>query len=340
MTLHLKRPLAIFDLETTGVNVATDRIVEFCIMKVHPDGNEEVRTLRINPEMPIPYESSAVHGIFDEDIVNAPTFKEIAKELAEFLDDCDLGGFNSNKFDIPLLMEEFLRANTDFSLDGRFFVDVQNIFHQMEQRTLKAAYKFYCDQELIDAHSAEADVRATFEVLKAQVAKYDGQEWTDKTGKVSVPVVNDIEALHKFTNLNRTVDFAGRLVYNSENVEVFGFGKHKGRSVEEIFKIEPSYYSWMMRGDFPMYTKKCLEKIWNRCRQTSKGSDNERPVSHPSAPAFKSTHKPPVGGDKPQRSQQVNEKPAPYKKENKDKPKPAKPITSDMLKNLQDRFKK
>ncbi len=165
MTLNLKRPLAIFDLETTGVNVASDRIVELCILKVHPDGREEVRAMRINPEMPIPYESSVVHGIYDEDVANAPTFKEVAKELSEFLDDADLGGFNSNKFDIPVLMEEFLRANVEFSIENRFFVDVQNIFHQMEQRTLKAAYKFYCDRELVDALSAEADVSASFEVL-------------------------------------------------------------------------------------------------------------------------------------------------------------------------------
>lgn len=332
MTLNLKRPLAVFDLETTGVNVASDRIVELCILKVHPDGSEDVRTLRINPEMPIPYESSAVHGIFDEDVANAPTFKEIAKELAEFLDHADLGGFNSNKFDIPLLMEEFLRVNVDFSLEDRFFVDVQNIFHQMEQRTLKAAYKFYCNEELIDAHSAEADVRATFEVLKAQVAKYDGQEWTDKSGKVSVPVVNDVEALHNFTNLNRTVDFAGRLVYNNENVEVFGFGKHKGKPVEEVFKIEPSYYSWMMRGDFPIYTKKCLERIWNRSRPTSSAAPRSQ-----SAP--KKTES--TGGDQSNRSQQVSERTASYKKENNNRPQtPAKSITTDMLKGLQDKFKK
>lgn len=331
MTLNLKRPLAIFDLETTGVNVASDRIVELCILKVHPDGREEVRTMRINPEMPIPYESSVIHGIYDEDVANAPTFKEVAKELAEFLDDADLGGFNSNKFDIPVLMEEFLRANVEFSIENRFFVDVQNIFHQMEQRTLKAAYKFYCDKELVDAHSAEADVRATFEVLKAQVQRYDGQEWADRSGKISVPVVNDVEALHNFTNLNRTVDFAGRLVYNNENVEVFGFGKHKGKPVAEVFKIEPSYYSWMMRGDFPMYTKKCLEQIWNRSKQEAK--DNAvRSSSRKETAGGPSVEVPAdAGSEKVKRgSQQMNERPA----------RPAKPITSDMLKSLQERFKK
>lgn len=339
MTLNLKRPLAIFDLETTGVNVASDRIVELCIMKVYPDGTEEVRTLRVNPEMPIPYESSVVHGIYDEDVANAPTFKEIAKELAEFLDDSDLGGFNSNKFDIPVLMEEFLRANVEFSIEERFFVDVQNIFHQMEQRTLKAAYKFYCDKELVNAHSAEADVKATFEVLKAQVQRYEGQEWTDKTGNISIPVVNDVEALHKFTNLNRTVDFAGRLVYNNENVEVFGFGKHKGKPVAEIFKIEPSYYSWMMRGDFPMYTKKCLETIWNRCRQEGK-SDSVRPANPTGSANAEGRSAAASRVDEGKGSQQVNERAASYKKDSNRPRKPAKPITSDMLKNLQEKFKK
>src|SRR5690606_1108619 len=267
MTLILKRPLAIFDLETTGVNVASDRIVEICILKVNPDGTQQTKTLRINPERPIPLESSLIHGIYSEDVVDAPTFKDVAQELADFLGDADMGGFNSNKFDIPLLMEEFLRVKVPFDIENRFFVDVQNIFHQMEQRTLKAAYKFYCEKELINAHSAEADVIATFEVLKAQIARYENQEWQDKSGNVSVPVKNDIEALHTFTNLNKTVDFAGRMVYNESGVEVFSFGKHKGKAVEDVFKIEPSYFAWMMKGDFPMHTKNCLEKIWNRCRE-------------------------------------------------------------------------
>ena len=347
MTLKLKRPLAIFDLETTGVNVASDRIVELCVLKAYPDGAEELRTLRINPEMPIPYESSVVHGIYDEDVANAPTFKEIAAELAEFLGDADLGGYNSNKFDIPLLMEEFLRANTDFSIANRFFVDVQNIFHQMEQRTLKAAYKFYCDKELVNAHSAEADVRATFEVLKAQVQRYEGQEWADKSGNVSVPVVNDIEALHKFTNLNRTVDFAGRLVYNSDNIEVFSFGKHKGKAVVDVFKIEPSYYSWMMRGDFPMYTKKCLEQIWNRCRQAPK-SEGEQHAAQPASsnntqrpqPQASTRSSGELDRDTGKGTSRANEPTTNYRKDHKRSQKPSKPITPDMLKNLQDRFKK
>lgn len=324
MTLILKRPLVIFDLETTGVNVASDRIVEISALKANPDGSEETKTFRINPEMPIPLESSLIHGIYQEDIADAPTFKEVAQELADFIGDADLGGYNSNRFDIPVLMEEFLRVNIPFDIENRFFVDVQNIFHQMEQRTLKAAYKFYCEKDLIDAHSAEADVMATFEVLKAQIERYENQEWEDKSGKVSVPVKNDIEALHKFTNLNRTVDFAGRMIYNDEGVEVFSFGKHKGRPVEEVFKIEPSYYSWMMKGDFPMYTKSCLEKIWNRARQSQvKASD--APKGNPQSGEAAAQVKPTVKVDR--------EKP-------KESSKPPRPISADMLKSLQDKFGK
>ncbi|TCK85225.1 3'-5' exonuclease [Albibacterium bauzanense] len=324
MTLILKRPLVIFDLETTGVNVASDRIVEISALKANPDGTEETKTFRINPEMPIPLESSLIHGIYQEDIADAPTFREVAQELADFIGDADLGGYNSNRFDIPVLMEEFLRVNVPFDIENRFFVDVQNIFHQMEQRTLKAAYKFYCEKDLIDAHSAEADVIATFEVLKAQVLRYENKEWEDKSGKVSIPVKNDIEALHKFTNLNKTVDFAGRMVYDNEGIEIFSFGKHKGRAVEEIFKIEPSYYAWMMKGDFPMYTKTCLERIWNRSRQ-----------SQAKAP------------DAPKKSQQIGESSAqakpPVKTERerpKESSKPPRPISADMLKSLQDKFGK
>lgn len=264
MKLNLKRPLAFFDLETTGTNVASDRIVEISILKAMPDGSELVKTLRINPCIPIPLESSLVHGIYDDDIKDAPTFKDVAEELAAFLENCDLAGYNSNKFDIPVLLEEFLRAGVPFDLDNRHFVDVQNIFHQMEQRTLRAAYQFYCGKTIENAHSAEADIRATYEVLLAQLQRYENIEWEDKKGNRSIPVKNDVEALHQFTNLNRPVDFAGRMVYNEKGVEVFNFGKHKGKCVEEVFKIEPSYYAWMQQGDFPLYTKRCLEKIWVR----------------------------------------------------------------------------
>ena len=264
MKLNLKRPLAFFDLETTGVNVASDRIVEISILKAMPDGTEDVKTLRINPGIPIPLESSLIHGIYDEDILHEQTFKQVGEELARFLDDCDLAGYNSNRFDIPVLMEEFLRSGIDFDIDNRHFVDVQNIFHQMEQRTLKAAYKFYCGKDIENAHSAEADIKATYEVLKSQIERYENQEWESKKGEISKPVQNNIEALHQFTNLNKPVDFAARMVYNEDGIEVINFGKHKGRPVEEVFQAEPSYYNWMLNGDFPLYTKRCLEKIWKR----------------------------------------------------------------------------
>ncbi|SKB36915.1 3'-5' exonuclease [Daejeonella lutea] len=264
MKLNLKRPLAFFDLETTGVNVASDRIVEISILKAMPDGTEQIKTMRINPGIPIPLESSLIHGIYDEDVSREPTFKQAGEELARFLDDCDLAGYNSNKFDIPVLMEEFLRAGIDFDIDNRHFVDVQNIFHQMEQRTLRAAYQFYCGKVIENAHSAEADIKATYEVLLAQIGRYENQEWEDKKGIVSKPVQNNIEALHKFTNLNKPVDFAARMIYNDDGVELINFGKHKGRSVEDVFQAEPSYYNWMQNGDFPLYTKRCLEQIWKR----------------------------------------------------------------------------
>src|SRR5690554_2617427 len=261
MNLQLKRPLAFFDLETTGVNISADRIVEISVLKISPDQSEEVLTKRVNPGIPIPLESSLIHGIYDEDIQGAPAFGEIAQEIADFMDNADLAGYNSNKFDIPLLMEEFLRAGVDFSLDGRHFVDVQNIFHQMEQRTLKAAYKFYCNKDLIAAHSAEADIIATYEVLLAQLERYADVEIEDKDGKKFVPVQNDVDALHKFTSLRQNVDFAGRMVYDEQGREIFNFGKHKGKLVEEVLDREPSYYDWMMNGDFPLYTKKKLTEI-------------------------------------------------------------------------------
>lgn len=221
--LNLTRPIAFFDLETTGVNVASDRIVEISILKISPDGTKEIKTKRINPGMPIPPSSSEIHGIYDADVANEPTFKAIAKSLADFLKNCDLAGYNSNKFDIPVLAEEFLRAEIDFDVSNRRFVDVQNIFHQMEQRTLKAAYKFYCGKEIINAHSAQADIEATFEVFLAQLEKYKGVEFTDKKGNKSTPVVNDIKALHDFTNINKNADLAGRIIFNEQGVEVFNF---------------------------------------------------------------------------------------------------------------------
>ncbi len=259
--LNLTRPIAFFDLETTGVTIATDRIVEISILRVQPNGNKEIKTKRINPTIPIPLQSSLIHGIYDKDVADAPTFKEIARSLADFLKDCDLAGYNSNRFDIPVLVEEFLRADVDFDLKHRKFVDVQNIFHQMEQRTLKAAYKFYCGKEIINAHSAQADIEATYEVFLAQLEKYEGVEYEDKKGHKYVPVKNDIGALHEFTNINKCADLAGRIIFNEQQVEVFNFGKHQGKPVEQVLRDEPSYYSWMMNGDFPLYTKKVLTDI-------------------------------------------------------------------------------
>jgi len=349
MKLNLKRPLAFFDLETTGTNIGADRIVEISVIKLFPDGSEEVKTWRINPGMPIPIESSLVHGIYDEDIKDEPLFKEVGQAVAEFIADSDLAGYNSNKFDIPVLMEEFLRARIAFDLDGRHFVDVQNIFHQMEQRTLKAAYQFYCDKQIINAHSAEADTRATMEVLIAQVARYENTEWEDKKGNKQVPVINDIEALHKFTNLNRPVDFAGRMVFNDEGVEVFNFGKHKGKAVEEVFRIEPSYYSWMMQGDFPLYTKRKLEEIYNRYNAKKVAERQPKPVQQ-KQPEQAVTVETKVAETRTPVKTETNNKPyspklnynnAPERKPFKPKDEtPAKPVNEDMLKALADKFKK
>lgn len=336
MKLNLKRPLAFFDLEATGTNIGADRIVEISVIKLNPDGSEDIKTWRVNPEMPIPLESSLIHGIYDEDIKGEPVFKAIANDVAEFIGDSDLAGFNSNKFDIPMLMEEFLRAGVLFDLDKRHFVDVQNIFHQMEQRTLKAAYQFYCKKDIINAHSAEADTRATMEVLIAQVAKYENVEWEDKKGIKSTPVVNDIEALHKFTNLNKPVDFAGRMVYNDNGEETFNFGKHKGKKVEDVFNIEPSYYSWMMQGDFPLYTKRKLEEIYSRF---SAKKAAERQAKIPVQPK-QETVTPRIDFQKKEFTKPDHTK-NPYPNKPFKKPEePAKPVDEDMLKLLADKFKK
>jgi len=260
MKLNLKNPLVFLDLETTGINVATDRIVEIALLKIYPDGREEEKQQLINPGIPIPAESSAIHGITDEDVKDAPSFKEVAKIYAKFIEGCDLAGFNSSRFDIPLLTEEFLRVGLDLDLKKHKFVDVQVIYHRMERRTLSAAYKFYLAKELDNAHSAMADTRATYEVLKAQLDRYDGIE-VDESGKKTVPVKNNIEALSGFSSFDKCVDFAGRIVYDGNNVEVFNFGKHKGKSVEKVLREEPGYFSWMMQGEFPLYTKKVLTAI-------------------------------------------------------------------------------
>ncbi|MCC6690007.1 MAG: 3'-5' exonuclease [Bacteroidia bacterium] len=248
MKLNLTRPIAFIDLETTGVNVGSDRIVEISILKLQPDYSKDIKTRRINPGIAIPPQATAIHGISNEDVKNAPTFKNIARDLNLFLANCDLAGYNSNKFDVPLLVEEFLRAEIDFDMSHRRMIDVQNIFHKKEQRTLSAAYKFYCQKELENAHSAEADTLATYEILEAQLDKYSDLK-------------NDINFLSEFSTQNSNVDLAGRIIYNKEGIEVFNFGKHTGKAVAEVFKTEPSYYKWMMDGDFPLFTKKIITQI-------------------------------------------------------------------------------
>jgi len=261
MELNLTKPLAIFDLETTGIKVGTDRIVEISIVKILPDGEEKIYTKRVNPTIPIPAQTTAIHGITDADVKDAPTFKELAHELNQFLTNCDLGGYNSNKFDIPLLVEEFLRVDLDFDLKGRRFVDVQNIFHKMEPRTLFAAYQFYCGKELVNNHSAEADTMATYEILKSQLDKYKGVSLKTKEGVTTEPIVNDIAKLSEFSVQFQNVDLIGHIVFDEKQIEVFNFGKHKGKSVEKVFEKEPSYYDWMMKGDFPRSTKKVITLI-------------------------------------------------------------------------------
>ncbi len=248
MRLNLKNPLLFFDLETTGINIVKDRIIEISYVKVSPNGKEDSRTFRVNPGMPIPPESTAIHGITDEDVKDCPTFKEIAKTLAKQIEGCDLAGYNSNRFDIPMLAEEFLRAGVDIDLNRRKFIDVQTIFHKMEQRTLSAAYKFYCDKDLENAHTAEADTRATYEVLQAQLDRYPALK-------------NDVGFLSQFSSYSNNVDFAGRMVYNDKGEEVINFGKYKGRLAAEVLKADPGYYSWIMNGDFPLNTKKMFTEI-------------------------------------------------------------------------------
>jgi len=255
MDLTLNRPLAFFDLETTGVIIGADRIVEISILKIMPDGTRQVKTKRINPERPIPIESSLIHGIYDHHVANEPTFKQLANELSQFIGNSDLAGYNSNKFDIPFLVDEFIRAEIEFEVRSRRMVDVQNIFHKMEQRTLAAAYKFYCSKEIVNAHSAEADILATFEVFEAQLERYP-------------ELKKDVDFLHQFTCMNQNVDLAGRMIYNEKKEEIFNFGKHKGKLVADIFQKEPSYYDWMMQGDFPAETKKVLTALRLRLLNT------------------------------------------------------------------------
>lgn len=249
MKLNLKRPILFLDLETTGLNVATDRIIEICVLMLNPDGAQEIKTRRINPTIPISPEAQAIHGISNEDVTNEPTFREVAKSFAKWMEGCDIAGYNSTKFDVPMLSEEFLRAGIDFNFRKRKLIDVQNIFHKMEQRTLKAAYRFYCDKNLDNAHSAEADTIATMEILEAQLDRYPDD------------LKNDINFLSDFSTRNRNLDYAGRVVLDDKDLPVFNFGKHKGRSVKDVLQSEPSYYDWIMKGDFTLDTKKVLTEI-------------------------------------------------------------------------------
>ncbi len=247
MTLAL---FTVIDLETTGINLGSDRIVEIAIVRIAPDGQKQVKRKLINPEMPIPAAATEVHGISDEMVASAPTFKQVANEVRQFIEGCDLGGYNSNRFDIPLLMEEFLRAQVDFDMKNRKLLDVQNIFHKMEPRTLGAAYRFYCKKTLEGAHSAEVDATATYEILEAQIEKYPD-------------LGNTVDAILKVIGEDQVVDFARRFVMEN-GVEVFNFGKHKGRPVVDVLKSEPQYYDWMMKGDFPLHTKQKLTEIYTR----------------------------------------------------------------------------
>ena len=248
MKLNLKNPIVFFDLETTGTNIVTDRIVEISYLKISPNGREESKTIRINPEMHIPEQVTAIHGITDEDVADCPRFKEVAREIARDFEGCDLAGYNSNRFDIPLLAEEFLRAEVDIDMKKRKFVDVQVVFHKMEQRTLSAAYKFYCDKDLDNAHSAEADTRATYEVLMAQLDRYP-------------ELKNEIAFLSGLTTQNNNADFAGRIIYNEKGEEIINFGKYKGQKVSDVLKNDIGYYGWIMSSDFTLDTKNVLTKI-------------------------------------------------------------------------------
>jgi DNA polymerase-3 subunit epsilon len=260
MKLNLRNPLCFFDLETTGINITTDRIIEIAVIKVMPNGEILRKSNLLNPTIAIPLESSLIHGIYDADVKEKPTFKEVAKDYARFFEGADLSGFNILKFDIPILVEEFLRHDVEFDFSRKKIVDAQKIFHLMEKRTLSAAYQFYCNKQITDAHTAEADTEATMEVLVAQIARYEGSDVTDSLGKKIGEIKNDMEVLSKITSSD-LVDLAGRMVRNDKGEEVFNFGKHKNKTVTAVFKQEPSYYDWMMNGDFPLDTKRKLTEI-------------------------------------------------------------------------------
>ncbi|AEL24110.1 3'-5' exonuclease [Cyclobacterium marinum] len=260
MDLNIKTPIAFFDLEATGINISTDRIVEISILKIFPDSSQELKTLKINPTVPIPIETSLIHGIYDKDVEDAPTFKDVAKELFRFFEGADLAGFNVLKYDIPLLVEEFLRVGIDFDIEKRNLLDAQKIFFMMEKRNLSSAYKFYCGKTLENAHSAEADTIATYEVFKSQIERYQGQELEDLQGNKIGIIENDMKKIHNMIN-EKMVDLAGRFVFNDNGEECFNFGKQKGKPIAQVLKEEPGYYDWMMKGDFPLDTKRKLTQV-------------------------------------------------------------------------------
>ena len=264
MNLQLEKPLCVFDLETTGLDISKDRIVQIAILKVHPDGQKEELNLLINPEMNISDSNAEIHGITNEMVKDAPTFKQAAKEIAEFIGESDMAGYNSNKFDIPVLAEEFLRVGFDFDLSSRKCVDVQNIFHKMEQRTLVAAFKFYCSKELDNAHDAMADTTATWEVFEKQIERYENL-------KPNIDFLSEFSKAGKLKN----ADFAGRLAYNEKNEMVYNFGKHSGKTIKEISNLEPGYYGWMLEADFPRYTKKILFQEMEKIKE-EKRAENQK----------------------------------------------------------------
>jgi DNA polymerase III subunit epsilon len=266
MNLNLKKSIAFFDLETTGLNISKDKIIEISILKINPDQSEETYTKRVNPEMIIPEESTAIHHISNEDVKDCQTFSELAEEIKSFIADADLAGYNSNRFDIPFLLEQFLSLNIDFDMKGRRFIDVQTIFHKMEQRTLTAAYKFYCNGDLENAHSAEADTKATFEILKAQIDRYEEVE-------------NDVDFLMDFTQQgkDKKIDFVGRLAVNAKGEIIYNFGKNSGKTVKEIFNKEPGYHRWILDNDFPLYTKKILKEETDKLLAAKRAAKVESP---------------------------------------------------------------
>lgn len=282
MQLKLEKPIVFFDLETTGVQVGVDHIVQICLLKVMPDGSESDVTWLVRPTdaeghtLRIPPETTEIHHITDAMVANERSFRELAGDIADFIGDADLAGYNSNKFDVPLLVEEFLRAGVDFSLENRRLVDVQNIFHKMEQRTLVAAYKFYCGKTLDGAHSADADTKATYEVLKAQLDRYKDVPFVDRDGESSFPVVNDIDALCRFTANLQWADLVGHIGYDKQHREIFNFGKYKGKTLEHVFTVEPSYYDWMMKAEFPLSTKQVVMKVQRRLVEEKRRRDQEK----------------------------------------------------------------